>query len=161
MFSNMKLDQKIVFLLGVSESIAESMKQNKYYGEIKNTLELCWEWYETKFPTGDQIYSLLDDGSEFHGLFMYMQMDKDVENEPKWDCIVDAVSYVDREAFIYNDVKYLPAPIENVDEDLLDHFLEKYEIVNPDYQSVIDSYLEYIKKNNISRKEDALRFFSK
>lgn len=154
-------EKKITYYLGLSEFIIKSLSDNIFFEDVRKTLDICWKWFESKIPTGDEIYALLDDGTEFGGLFIQMQMDENGENEAKWDCVVDAVSFVNKQAYIFEDARYLPAPIENVDDELISHFLEQFHSINLENKSIAEDFFEHITNTDIKTKEDILSYFNK
>lgn len=159
-WSILPIDKKIVFYLGLSEFIVQSLSDNIFFEDVRTTLDICWRWFETKIPTGDEIYTLLDDGTEFGGLFIQMQMDENLENEAKWDCIVDAVSFVNKQAYIFEGARYLPAPIENVDDELIIHFLDGFYSINPENKNIGEDFLEHIMNTDIITKKDMVSYFN-
>ncbi|WP_246438603.1 Imm6 family immunity protein [Listeria portnoyi] len=161
MVETMSVDQQVSFYLGLSEDIIPLLKQSKYFEDARKALDLCWEWLEKKEITGDQIYYILDDGTEFAGLFMQMQMDETPENEDKWECIVSAVSFVDKQAYLQNNEPYLPAPIENIDDTLLQYFLDCYINVMSDGKERIKSLYEFVISKDSPSKSDILSFIAK
>ncbi|WP_179090449.1 Imm6 family immunity protein [Paenibacillus sp. FSL R7-0337] len=160
-WSILPINKKIIFYLGLSEFIVQSFSDNNFFEDARNALDICWRWLETKIPAGDEIYALLDDGTEFGGLFIKMQMDEHEENEARWDCIVDAVSFVNKQAYILEGARYLPAPIENVDEDLIIHFLDRFHSINPENKNIVADFFGYILNTDIYTKEDMVTYFNK
>lgn len=160
-WSILPIDKKIIFYLGLSEFIVQSLSDNNFFEDARNTLDICWKWFESKIPTGDEIYTLLDDGTEFGGLFIQMQMDENEENEAKWDCIVDAVSFVNKQAYILEGARYLPAPIENVDDKLIIHFLDRFHSINSENKNIAEDFFGYIMNTDINTKEDMVSYFNK
>ncbi|MBP0726754.1 hypothetical protein J5Y03_16470 [Bacillus sp. RG28] len=43
-----------------------------------------------------------------------------------WGCIVDAISFTNWRAYQFDNEEYLPAPIENVEESILQQFLDGF-----------------------------------
>ncbi len=146
--------EKKILVLGISDYLLRSMEEDRYYEKINVTLNICWEWMETGIPTGDEIYKLLDDGTEFGGLFIYMQMDEEYGNELKWDCIIDAVSYIYQQAYLLNNEMHLPAPIENVSEEIIEHCLQTFEKINSQNEVFIKKVTEYLNSLDEIEKED-------
>lgn len=103
---------------------------------------MAWEWLEEKKHTGEDIYYLLDDGTEEKGHFMQMQVEVDKKNELVFGCIVDAVSFVCWKAYQNKGVEYLPTPIENVDEGIVQQFLEGYFLIYENNKKNAESLLE-------------------
>ncbi len=159
-WTGLSSDKQIIYYLGLSEFVIQTLHGNNYYIDARKALDICWEWLETKIPTADEIYNSLDDGTEFGGLFIQMQMDEQEENEAKWDCIVDAVSFVNKHAYIFEGAKYLPAPIENVDDELINHFIECFYNISPK-NGIAEDYFEYILHRDIKTKSDAVNYFGR
>ncbi|MEK5236169.1 Imm6 family immunity protein [Paenibacillus sp. FSL L8-0470] len=160
-WSILPIKKKTIYYLGLSEIIVQSLSGNDFFVDARNTLNTCWKWFETKIPTGDEIYKLLDDGTEFGGLFIQMQMDEIEENEAKWDCIVDAVSFVNKQAYIIEGARYLPAPIENVDDELIIHFLDRFYSINPQNKNIAEDFFGHILNTDIKTKEDMVSYFNR
>lgn len=152
-------DKQVAFLLGISEVILKSFESNRYYNDIRRALDTCWKWLETKEVSGEEIYFLLDDGTEFGGLFIKMQMDSEIEDESKWDCIIDSISYVSRLAFFNMNEEYLPEPIENIDDEIVIHFLECYQ-TQSSRQINIKKFLDYLNKNDVITNKSTMNYFS-
>ncbi|MEK4853300.1 Imm6 family immunity protein [Paenibacillus sp. FSL H7-0756] len=160
-WSILPIDKKIVFYLGLSEFIVQSLSDNSFFEDARNALDICWRWFESKIPTGDEIYTLLDDGTEFGGLFIDMQMDENEENEAKWDCIVDAVSFVNKQAYILEGARYLPAPIENVDDELIIHFIDRFHSINPENKDIAEDFFGHVLNTDNYTKEGMVTYFNK
>ena len=69
-WKGMNGDKQVAFLLSINEVILKSFESNRYYNDIRKTLDTCWKWLETKEVSGEEIYFLLDDGTEYGGLFI-------------------------------------------------------------------------------------------
>lgn len=151
--------KQVAFYLGLSESIISLLSKSEFYEDARKALNLCWEWFETKQISGDEIYTLLDDGTEDNGLFIQMQMDEDEENTSIWECIVAAVSFVDKQAYESENELYLPSPIENVDDSLLSHFLENYSLINMTNKIEVEEFFNYLRSLEIYNKNDVMSFF--
>ena len=63
-----------------------------------------------------RLYSLLDDGTEFGGAFIYMQED-DPKYESRWNCIFEAGASISSLAFEFERKKYIPALLEEIDSE--------------------------------------------
>lgn len=59
------------FMLTFSEAIAHQLS-SPYNSHIRTALDACWSFWENRDKSGDEIYALLDDGTDFGGLFIYM-----------------------------------------------------------------------------------------
>lgn len=160
-FKSLEPDRQVAFLLGLSETIVDLLSTSPNYKDVSNALKVCWEWLENKQYSGDEIYYLLDNGgTEFTGLFMQMQDETDDLKKLVWGCIVDAVSFTNWRAYQYNNVEYLPAPIEHVDEDLAQQFLDGFYKIKDRNKELVRNLISYLKKNKIVRKNDIINFLS-
>lgn len=114
---------------------------------------------ENKNHSGDEIYYLLDDGTEFTGLFMQMQDENDPSKELVWGCIVDAVSFTSWKAYQFDNEQYLPAPIENVDESILQQFLDSFYEIKLINKVLVKELINHLRdSNNSIKKVDIMNF---
>ncbi|MFX3617472.1 MAG: Imm6 family immunity protein [Sporolactobacillus sp.] len=60
-------DTQVAFLLGLSETIVDELSTSSDYENVTHALKVRWEWLEKKQYSGDEIYYLLDDGTESTG----------------------------------------------------------------------------------------------
>lgn len=158
-FEELERDSQVAFLLGLSEMAVDLLEFSAAYKDVKRAMKICWEWLDDKRHTGDEIYYLLDDGTEFKGLFMQMQDEYDSLNELVWGCIVDAVSFTNWRAYQFDNVQYLPAPIENVDESILHHFLNGFYEIKPNNTIVAKEFLNFLSGSHTSLKKDSIMGF--
>jgi hypothetical protein len=159
-FKDLDTDKQIAFLLGLSEMIANVLSTSPNYKDVTHALDVCWKWFETKQISGDEIYSLLDDGTEINGLFMQMQDETDDEMELVWGCIVDAVSFTNWRAYQIEGEEYLPAPIENVDEDLAQQFLDGFYQINEMNESFAEGFISVLNEIEIGKREDIINLIT-
>lgn len=157
-FKSLESNAQVAFLLGLSETIVELLSSSLEYEDVTNALKVCWEWFENKRYSGDEIYYLLDDGTEFFGLYMQMQDESNPLRELVWGCIVDAVSFTDWKAYQYRGEKYLPAPIENVDEDLVQQFLDSFYRIKDTNKDMATNFISYLTTSNTLKKADIMQF---
>lgn len=160
-FKDLDTDKQVAFLLGLSEMIANVLSTSPNYKDVTHALDVCWKWFETKQISGDDIYSLLDDGTEINGLFLQMQDETDDEMELVWGCIVDAVSFTNWRAYQFEGEEYLPAPIENVDEDLAQQFLDGFYQINEMNESFAEGFISVLKEIEIGKREDIINLITK
>lgn len=143
-----------LYKLGIATWISTTMQHSKYYKEVEVLLNTCWEWLQNHQPSADYIYSMLDDGSEFGGLIIYMQGDAS-EYESKWNCIFEAGASVASLAYEYEGQKYLPPLLEEVSSEEQDMFFEKQlENVIGNKIKLLDDYKEYVANiDNLDREQ--------
>ncbi|WP_187119070.1 Imm6 family immunity protein [Bacillus marasmi] len=160
-FEKLESDRQVAFLLGLSETVVDLLTSSSAYNDIKNAMKACWEWLENKRYSGDEIYFLLDDGTEFSGLFMQMQDENDPLKELVWGCIVDAISFTNWKAYQSDNEEYLPAPIENIDESILQQFLEGFFKIKLINKVVVKEFINYLKDSNTLLKRENIMNFLK
>jgi len=146
-------DKQVAFLLGLSETVVDILKTSPNYDSLTNALKVAWEWVTEKKHSGDDIYYLLDVGTDETGLFMQMQDEIEKKNELVFGCIVDAISFVCWKAYQNEDEEYLPGPIENVDEDIIQQFLEGYFQIDKNNKKNAEVLFDRVQKSKDLIKE--------
>ncbi len=155
-FKELNTDKQVMFLLLLSDSVSNILTTSANYGAVKTALKACWDWVEDKKYSADDIYNLLDDGTEETGLFMLMQDETDETKELAFGCIVDAVSYTNWKAFQYEGQEYLPAPIENVDENILEQFLDGLYQITDSYKTITEGLITFLLETQESGIQETL-----
>lgn len=128
MIADMNQDNQASIMMIYSEMIYASMT-TQYQEELRQALDVCWQWLEGEVISGDDLYFHLDDGTEFGGIFILMQMDEKEANVLKWDNLSYALSYINFLAYKKEGQVYFPAMIENVDDTIYDVFLENLNVI--------------------------------
>lgn len=121
---NIKMDARVAYLLTLTEKLMDKLKNEDGYKQARKSLDMCWEWVEERKYSGDELYIMLDN-EEDTGVSVYIELTEDAQKEAIWSCVIDAISYTVWQAYNYENEKYLPAPIELVNESTLDHFNEE------------------------------------
>jgi hypothetical protein len=143
---NLSSDGQVAFLLALSNKIVDIISTSVGYEQAKEALEVCWSWVEKKNVTGDNIYEYLDNEDET-GLVIQMQFEEDGRRVNVWNCIVDAIAFTSWKAYQHDGEKHLPAPIEEVDEDLIDHFLTAFHAVDSSNAQITERLVNYLLEN--------------
>lgn len=158
-FEKLESDRQVAFLLGLSETVVDLLISSSAYEDINSAMKVCWEWLENKRYSGDEIYYLLDDGTEFTGLFMQMQDENETLKELVWGCVVDTISFTNWRAYQFDNEEYLPAPIENVDESILMQFLEGFYEIRLINKVMVKEFINYLMdSNNLLEKDGIMKF---
>ncbi|MFC2514991.1 MAG: Imm6 family immunity protein [Prevotella melaninogenica] len=55
---------KALFKLGIAIWLSKSMQGSQFYKQIEEILEVCWKWLENHEVSADDLYFLLDDGTD-------------------------------------------------------------------------------------------------
>ena len=144
------------FMLIFAEAIANHMA-TEYTSHIRTALDACWRFLENRDKRGEELYRLLDDGTDFGGIFIYMQLDENEANGLLWDNISYAIGETAKEAFEFENKKELPSPIENIEPELLDVFIENLKEISMDLYYHVETVKIFINRNPYPSRESALK----
>ena len=150
----------VVYKLGIATWLSKSMQESQFYNKIEELLEVCWKWVENHEVSADYLYSLLDDGTEFGGTFIYMQEDEP-KYESKWNCIFEAGASVASLAYKFEGKKYIPALLEEIDSAQQEEFFsEQLENILGNKIQLLDNFKNYLLIENVKSKETILEKLS-
>ncbi len=149
-FYDLNSEIRLAFYIGISEKCITLEKDERLYAVVRNALDCCWDWLITKKYDGDFLYLLLD--NEEDGITVILE---EIDNEPEeaiLNCAIDTVAFTSRMAYDRANAKYYPEPIELVDDELVKHLLECFNICFNDDSFVNDllNFLISAKNNNYS-----------
>ena len=148
------------FMLIFAEAIANLM-ETQYISHIRSALDACWSFWENRDKRGEELYRLLDDGTDFGGIFIYMQLDKNEANGILWDNISYAIGVTAKEAFGFENKKEFPSPLENIEPGLLDVFIENLKEISVDLYHHVEAVKSFINRNPYPSREPALKELGK
>lgn len=144
------------FMLTFSEAIAHQLS-SPYNSHIRTALDACWSFWEKSDKSGDDLYALLDDGTDFGGLFIYMQLDDNDSHVASWDNISYAIATTAKEAYSYENKKELPSPLENIDDSLIEIFIENLKEINSNFYEHVQDVKDFLARDQLPSKEEALK----
>ena len=144
------------FMLTFSEAIAHQFS-SPYKSHIRTALDACWSFLEKRDKSGDELYALLDDGTDFGGLFIYMQLDDNESHVASWDNISYAIATTAKEAYSYENKKDLPSPLENIDDSLIEIFIENLKEINSSFYDHVQDIKDLLARGQLPSKEEALK----
>ena len=144
------------FMLTFSEAIAHQLS-SPYNSHIRTALDACWSFWENRDKSGDELYALLDDGTDFGGLFIYMQLDDNESHVASWDNISYAIATTAKEAYSYENKKDLPSPLENIDDSLIEIFIESLKEINSNFYDHVQDVKDFLARCQLPSKEEALK----
>ena len=144
------------FMLTFSEAIAHQLS-SPYNSHIRTALDACWSFWEKRDKSGDELYALLDDGTDFGGLFIYMQLDDNESHVATWDNISYAIATTAKEAYSYENKKELPSPLENIDDSLIEIFIENLKEINSNFYEHVQDVKDFLARDQLPSKEEALK----
>ena len=143
------------FMLTFSEAIAHQLS-SPYNSHIRTALDACWSFWEKRDKSGDELYALLDDGTDFGGLFIYMQLDDNESHVAFWDNISYAIGTTAKEAYSYENKKELPSPLENIDDSLIKIFIENLKEINSNFYDHVQDVKDFLARGKSPSKEEAI-----
>ena len=144
------------FMLTFSEAIAHQLS-SPYNFHIRTALDACWSFWDKRDKSGDELYALLDDGTDFGGLFIYMQLDDNEAHVASWDNISYAIATTAKEAYSYENKKELPSPLENIDDSLIEIFIENLKEINSNFYDHVQDVKDFLARDQLPSKEEALK----
>lgn len=144
------------FMLTFSEAIAHQLS-SPYNSHIRTGLDACWSFWENRDKSGDDLYDLLDDGTDFGGLFIYMQLDDNEAHVASWDNISYAIATTAKEAYSYENKKELPSPLENIDDSVIEIFIENLKEINSNFYDHVQDVKDFLVSCQLPSKEEALK----
>ena len=144
------------FMLIFAEAIANRM-ETEYTSPIRTALHPCWSFLENRNKRGEELYRLVDDGTDFGGIFIYMQLDENEANSLLWDNISYAIGVTAKEAFEFENKKEVPSPLENIEPELLDVFIDNLKEISMDLYHHVETVKRFINRNPYLSKEHALK----
>ena len=146
---------QLYLMLVYSEAILSHM-ETEYKPQIRVALDACWSFMENKNKTGKELYSLLDAGTDFKGIFIYMQLDENEANLLSWDNLSYAIGATAKEAYLL-DNQQLPSPLENIDLSLVDLFITNLKEINIDFYNHLEEIKDFLKNDCPLSKNTALQ----
>lgn len=142
-------------MLTFSEAIAHKFS-SPYNFHIRTALDACWSFWEKRDKNGDELYALLDDGTDFGGLFIYMQLDDNEAHVPSWDNMTYAIATTAKAAYSFENKKELPSPLENIDDSLIEIFIENLKEINSNFYEHVQDVKVFLARVQSPSKEEAL-----
>ena len=144
------------FMLIFAEAIVNRM-ETRYSSQIRTALDACWSFLENRDKRGEELYRILDDGTDFSGIFIYMQLDENEANGLLWDNISYAIGETAKEAFEFENKKEVPSPIENIESGLIDVFIDNLKKISMDLYHHVETVKLFINRNPYPPRESALK----
>ena len=137
-----KLEQKnkCIFAIKLAEKASSYLQESNVKGLINEAIEVSWKWVHTEENVGEVLYNFLD--NEENGFTLFQEMEEDEKKISAWDCIIDAVAYVSRAAYENEGIKYLPEPIEIVDDNIFTQMVQSLTLCD----SMECEYIEKVYK---------------
>ncbi len=127
---------KCVFAVKMAERASRYFEDAKTASLIDNAIEIASAYIRTEKGDGELLYNFLD--NENDGFTVLQEMEADEKTKDAWDCIIDAIAYVAKEAYLANGEKYFPEPIEMVDDTVFAHMTDALKKCSPEEAKFIE-----------------------
>ena len=144
------------FMLTFSEVIAHQLS-SPYNSHIRTALDECWSFWEKRDKSGDELYALLDDSTDFGGLFIFMQLDDNESHVASWDNMTYAIATTAKAAYSFANKKEIPSPLENIDDSLIEIFIENLKEINSNFYEHVQDVKDFLARDQLPSKEEALK----
>ena len=99
----------------------------------------------------------MDDGTDYGGIFIYMQLDENEANIPSWDNISYAIGAIAKEAYSFENKKELLSPLGNIDDSLIEIFIENLKEINFTLYDHVQDIKDFLAHGKSPSKEEALK----
>ena len=143
-------------MLSFSEAIAHQLS-SPYNFHIRIALDACWSFLEKRDKNGDELYALLDDSTDFGGLFIFMQLDDNESHVASWDNMTYAIATTAKAAYSFANKKEIPSPLENIDDSLIEIFIENLKEINSNFYEHVQDVKDFLARDQLPSKEEALK----
>lgn len=143
-------------MLTFSEAIAHQLS-SPYNFHIRIALDACWSFLEKRDKNGDELYALLDDSTDFGGLFIFMQLDDNESHVASWDNMTYAIATTEKAAYSFANKKEIPSPLENIDDSLIEIFIENLKEINSNFYEHVQDVKDFLARDQLPSKEEALK----
>lgn len=120
-FNSLSEYAKVVCLLSLCDLILDKITNSNGYDVVVEALDKSLEWLYSKKVNADQLYFYLENLDE-KDIMSYMQLEKYADNEPVWLCIANALAYITRIVYQYEEEAYMPETIECVNDETVKSF---------------------------------------
>ena len=85
-----------------------------------------------------------------------MQLDDNEANVPSWDNMTYAIATIAKEAYSFENKKVLPSPLENIDDSLIEIFIENLKEINSNFYDHVQDVKDFLARGQLPSKEEAI-----
>jgi hypothetical protein len=133
--SRLSQTEKCNLAIELGERAAKYIDDDAIKRLIADAFNIAKEWNRLE-DAGEVLYDFLD--NEEHGFTIYQENEEDEIKINAWNCIIDAIAFVSKMAYLESGVKYLPEPIEIVDDDIFDHMINALSLCGDEEREFIN-----------------------
>jgi hypothetical protein len=140
---NVNVDARVAYYLLLTEKVMDQLDNEEGYLQARKTIDMCWDWVKDKKYSGDDLYLMLDNEDD-GGVSIYEQFTDDPQQVAIWFCVIYAIAYTIWQAYKHENQKYVPQPIEIVDDDTIDEFMINIRKIHGYSESWADILKQYL-----------------
>lgn len=104
--NQINIDARIAYLLALTEKIINKIQKYEWYIQVREAVDMCWEWVEEKKHSDDDLYEKMDHENEAgyeDGLLLIEAIYDEVSNDPQVEyvlfCGLEAIAYTVWQAY--------------------------------------------------------------
>ena len=139
-FSKLNIEKKCDFAITIGKLASDYLNDNNAKGLVDEAFEIARQWNGTLGDIGEKLYYYLD--NEENGFTLFQEMEDDEVIINAWNCIIDAIAYVSKAAYEIKGEKYLPEPIEIVDDNTISHMIQSLFLCDETKKDIIEKTFE-------------------
>ena len=129
-------DSKCIFAIKLAERASSYLQKIDASNLINEAIQVAWDWIHKRGDVGEILYDFLD--NEENGFTLIQEMEQNEKNINAWNCIIDALAYISKVAYENEGVRYLPEPIESVDDNIFSHMIQSLILCNNEERKYIE-----------------------
>mgnify|MGYP001624376669 CR=1 FL=1 len=129
-------DGKCIFAIKLAERASSYLQAMDASNLINEAIQVAWDWIHKREDVGEILYDFLD--NEENGFTLIQEMEQNEKNINAWNCIIDALAYISKVAYENEGVRYLPEPIESVDDNIFSHMIQSLILCNNEERKYIE-----------------------
>lgn len=138
--SKLNVKYKCVLFLMLAEEILDCISDEEKCAFAKSALQNCWEWLDTGAHSADSLLRFT--GDEDTGLYNDEITEKEPVAKAAINFVLNAVSYVAREAFVSEGVQEIPRFAAAVTDTIFPYALDRFAVCRKD----ADEYISNVYK---------------
>jgi Immunity protein Imm6 len=141
---------RVALYLAVAEHLSGAVApEDVGYTELRQGLNACWAWLEGKRISADHLHEYLANLDDT-GVSTFASMVR----TPAWNTAETAMAYLVWQAYKIEGQKYLPADIEEVNEELMDDLLSFAREARDFDEATLEKLRRYLLEHHGSRTGD-------
>lgn len=125
-FKTLDSDTKVAYLIALAKVLLPKLKCVDGFEKAEKAISDCFNWLIKRNINAFDLHLQLENMDET-SILTYCTLEEDPIKQSVWNCIANTLAYTIKEAYQYENAKYLPQTIECVDEDTIIELLDNFE----------------------------------